>query len=68
MDLVSSSPLLLVAFVFQLFFSLNPLSFMSDQERISPYNISIMLSMEVRRIKKISLRGLLVDPILNSPN
>ena len=41
---------------------------MSDQERISPYNISIMLSMEVRRIKKISLRGLLVDPILNSPN
>ena len=45
---------------------LNPLPSMSDQERISSYNIISILSIEVMRIKKISIRGLLVDPILQT--
>ena len=37
---------------------------MSDQDRISPYNINtISLSKQVMRIKKILIRGLLIDPI-----
>ena len=40
----------------------------SDQDRISPHTISIIPSRHVMRIKKISIRGLLVDPIPNSPN
>ena len=40
----------------------------SDQDRISPYTISTISSRKVMRIKKISIRGLLVDSNLNSPN
>ena len=46
----------------------NSLSPTSDQDRISPYFISTISSRRVKRIKKISMRGLLVDPIPNSPN
>ena len=45
---------------------LNPLPSMSDQERISSYNIISIFSIEVMRIKKISIRGLLVEPILQT--
>ena len=48
--------------------SFNPLVPNSDQDRISPYTISTISSRKVMRIKKISLRGLLVDSNLNSPN
>ena len=48
--------------------SFNPLVPNSDQDRISPYTISTISSRQVMRIKKISIRGLLVDPNLNSPN
>ena len=41
---------------------------MSDQDRISPYNINTISSRQVMRIKKISIRGLLVDPIVYSPS
>ena len=43
---------------------------MSDQDRISPYNINTISSRQVMRIKKNInyLKGLLVDPISNSPN
>ena len=47
------------------FASFNPLVPNSDQDRISPYTISTISS---TRVKKISIRGLLVDPNLNSPN
>ena len=40
----------------------------SDLDRISPYTISTIPSRQVMRISKISIRGLLVDPIPNSPN
>ena len=40
----------------------------SDQERISPNSINTISSIEMMRIKKISVRRLLVDPIPNSPN
>ena len=40
---------------------------MSDQDRISPYNINTISSRRVMGIKKISTGGSLVDPILNSP-
>ena len=46
----------------------NPLSPMSDQDRISPYNVITISSRQVMRIKKILIRGLLVDPLPNSPN
>ena len=46
--------------------SLNPIAPMSDQDRISPHNIIRILSRQVTRIK-ILIRGLLVDPIPNSP-
>ena len=48
--------------------SFNPLVPNSDQDRISPYTISTISSTRVMRVKKISIRGLLVDPNLNSPN
>ena len=48
--------------------SFNPLVPNSDQDRISPYTISTISSRKVMRIKKISIRGLLVDSNLNSPN
>ena len=47
---------------------LKPLSPSSDQDRISPYTINVISSRLVMRIKKISIRGLLVDPIPNSQN
>ena len=40
---------------------------MSDQDRISPYNINTISSRRVMGIKKISTGGSLVYPILNSP-
>ena len=40
----------------------------SDLDRISPYTISTISSRQVMRISKISIRGLLVDPIPNSPD
>ena len=43
----------------------NPLTPMSDQDRISPHNIFTILSRQVMRIK-ILIRGLLVDPTPNS--
>ena len=36
-------------------------------QRISPHIISMISSRQVMRVKKISSRGLLVDPIPNSP-
>ena len=48
--------------------NLNPLSPTSDQDRISPYTVSTISSGQVMRIKNILTRGLLVDPIPNSPN
>ena len=42
---------------------------MSDQDRISPCNIVTISNRQVMRIrKKISISGLLVDPISNSPD
>ena len=42
---------------------------MSDKDRISPYNINTTSRRQVMRIEKnISIRGLLVDLILNYPN
>ena len=44
---------------------------MSDQDRISPYNIITISSRQLMRIKKnidYIIRGLLVDPKPNSPN
>ena len=35
---------------------------MSDQDRISPYNINTISSKQVMRIKKILIRELLIDP------
>ena len=49
----------------------NLLSPMSDQDRISPYNIITISSRQLMRIKKnidYIIRGLLVDPKPNSPN
>ena len=47
-----------------------PFTRTSDQERISPYNINKMSNRQVMRIKKLSIRGLLlvVDPTPDSPN
>ena len=45
----------------------NPITPMSDQDRISPYNINTISSRRVMGIKKISTGRSLVDPILNSP-
>ena len=39
-----------------------------DQDTTSPYNINTTSHQQVMRIKKISIRGLLVDPIPKSPN
>ena len=46
----------------------NLLSPMSDEDRISPYNIITISSRQVMRIKKNINWGLIVDPIPNSPN
>ena len=45
----------------------NPLSPTSDLHRISPYSINMISSRQVIRLKK-NIKGLLVDPIPNSPN
>ena len=41
---------------------------MSDQDRISPYNINTISRRQVMRKTNISIKGLLVDPISNSLN
>ena len=46
----------------------NPVSPTSDLDRISPYTTSRISARQVMRIKKNSIRGLLVDPIPNSLN
>ena len=48
--------------------SLNPLTPMSDQDRISPHNISTISNRQVMRIKKNMNKGLLVDSIPSSSN
>ena len=48
--------------------TINPIAPMSDQDRISPYNINTISGGQVMRKRKISIRGLLVDPIPSSPN
>ena len=47
---------------------INPLTPMSDQERISPHNINTISSRQVMRIKKNVIKGLFFDPMTNSPN
>ena len=42
---------------------LNPITPMSDQDRISPYNINTISRKDEMRIRKISIRKLLVDLI-----
>ena len=46
----------------------NPSTPMSDQDRISLYNINTITGRQAMRIKKISFRWLLVDPVPNSQN
>ena len=49
----------------------NPLTPMSDQDRISPYNINTISSRQVTRIKRNinwQLLQSVVDPIPYSPN
>ena len=46
----------------------NPLTPMSDQNRVSPYNINTILSRKVMRIYQNIKKQLLVDPIPSSPN
>ena len=41
---------------------------MYDQDRISPYNINTKSRRQEMGIKKISIKGLLIDLIPNSPN
>ena len=41
---------------------------MSGQDRISPHNLNTISSRPVMRIKKISIKGLLVDSMINSSN
>ena len=45
----------------------NPLTPMSDQDRISSYNINTTSSTQVKRKKENMNYGLLVDPVSNSP-
>ena len=42
---------------------LNPITPMSDQDRISPYNINTISRKDEMRIRKISIRKILVDLI-----
>ena len=48
--------------------AINFLTLVSDQERISPYEIKTVESRQEMRMKKLSINGLFVDPIPNSPN
>ena len=45
-----------------------PSTLMRDQDRISPHNVIEISSRLLMRIKEMSGRGLLVDPIPNSLN
>ena len=47
---------------------INPLTPFGDQDRISPYTTNTISSRQAMRIKKISIRGWLVDQIPNSLN
>ena len=48
---------------------LHPPTPIGDQDRISPYHIKTISTRQVIRNKeKISIRGLVVDPVPNSPN
>ena len=46
---------------------IKPLTPMSDQHIIFPYNFSAVSSRQVMRRKKVSIKGLFVDSIPNSP-
>ena len=46
---------------------MNLLTPLNDQERISPYNISVISSRQVMRIKNNINRGLLVNSLPNFP-
>ena len=49
--------------------TLNPLNLQSDQSRIFPYSINTLTSrLKWWGYRKISIRGLLVDPIPSSPD
>ena len=48
--------------------SLTPSTPMSDQDRISIYNMDTILSKQVIRLRQISIGESLVDPIGNSLN
>ena len=48
--------------------SLTPSTPMSDQDRISIYNMNTILSKQVIRLRQISIGESLVDPIGNSLN
>ena len=51
----------------QLTGQVNPLTPMSDQDRIFPYSINTTSSTQVKRKNENMNYGLLVDPISNSP-
>ena len=44
----------------------NPLIPITNKDRISPYNVNTISSRQVIRIKEMSMRVILVDPIPNS--
>ena len=46
----------------------NPSIPLNNQDRLSPYNINTLSSRQVMRIRKISIMGLFVDPVLTSVN
>ena len=46
----------------------NPLTFLSDQEIVSPLGINTISSRQWWEERKKSIRGLLVDPVPSSPN
>ena len=58
--------------IVKVWYFINSITPVGDQDRISPYNINTISSRQVMGLKKISVRGrgrgLLVDPIPNSQN
>ena len=46
----------------------NPLTPMSDQDRISPYNINTISSRQMMRMNKKINQEIVIDPTPNSPN
>ena len=46
----------------------NPLNPMSDQNRVSPYNITTVLSRKVMQVYQNINKQLLVDPMPSFPN